>query len=212
MLGLSRQVRKLLEEIGGLSPREGLSADDLSLLEILPLGMLLDEAREADALAGRTNGRRRYQLRLDAAILWREVARRSGEVRALSRAASAAEEALESSRAHSAVWARARCEQGFAALLGVELFGDSGLLDAAETAFEDALAEARRGLVAPLAEIGLLVVAGRRSRATGDGQAARVAAARFAQPIATLKAMSHRIRVARMVSVEGHILDRKSVV
>jgi len=206
MLGLNRQVRKLLDELGGLTPRDGLSADDMSLVEILPLGMLLDEATAADALAVRASGRRRSQLRLDSAVLWREVTRRSGEVRALSRAASAAEEALELSVAHSAVWARARCEQGFAALLGVELFGDPGLLDAAEGAFEDALAEARRGLVAPLAEIGLRVVSGRRNLATGDGQAARVAAARFAQPIATLKAMSRRIRIARMLSVEGHIL------
>lgn len=205
MFGLNRQVRKLLEEQGG-ALRDGLNADDMSLVEVLPLGMLLKEATEADDAAGRASGRKRSQLRLDAAILWREVTRRSGEVRALSRAASAAEGALELYGERSAGWARARCEQAFAALLGAELFGDTGLLDAAESAFRDSLSGPRRGLAAPLAEIGLLSVSGRRALVSGDAQAARVAAARFAQPIAALKAMTARIRAARMLSVDGHIL------
>jgi tetratricopeptide (TPR) repeat protein len=205
MFGLNRQVRKLIEEQGG-ALRDGLSADDMSLVEVLPLAMLLKEAAEADDTAGRASGRKRSQLRLDAAILWREVTRRSGEVRALSRAAFSAEGALELYGVRSAGWARARCEQAFAALLGAELFGDGRLLDSAETAFRDSLSGPRRGLVAPLAEIGLLALSGRRALATGDAQAARVAAARFAQPIADLKAMASRIRAARMLSVDGHIL------
>lgn len=163
MFGLNRQVRKLLEEQGG-ALRDGLSADDMSLAEVLPLAMLLKEATEADDVAGRASGRSRSQLRLDAAILWREVTRRSGEVRALSRAASAAEAALDLYGVRSAGWARARCEQGYAALLGAELFGDAGLLDAAENAFRDSLSGPRRGLSAPLAEIGLLSASGRRAR------------------------------------------------
>lgn len=206
MFGLSRQVRKLLEEQGGGAPRDGLNADDTSLLEVLPLSMLLQEATGADDLAGRATGRRRSQLRLDAAILWREVTRRSGEVRALSRAALAAEKALETYGPRSAGWARARCEQGYSAMLGAEYFNDPGLLDAAERAFEDSLSGPARGLAAPYAEIGLLTIKGRRSIPAGDAQSARVAAARFAQPIANLRAMSGRIRVARMLSVEGHIL------
>ena len=206
MFGLNRQVRKLLEEQGGAGPRDGLNADDMSLVEVLPLSMLLKEAMEADDIAGRASGRKRSQLRLDAAILWREVTRRSGEVRALSRAASSAEDALDHYGERSAGWARARCEQGFAAMLGAELFGDPGLMSASEAAFRDALTGPRRGLASPLAEIGLLAITGRRALATGNAQAARVAAARFAQPIATLKEMSRRIRAARMLSVDGHIL------
>lgn len=206
MFGLNRQVRKLLEEQGGASPRDGLSADDMSLVEVLPLAMLLKEAIEADDIAGRAGGRKRSQLRLDAAILWREVTRRSGEVRALRRAAASAEDALEHYGERSAGWARSRCEQGFAAMLGAELFGDPGLLDAAETAFRSALSGPRRGLAASLSEVGLLTLLGRRAVATGDAQAARVAAARFAQPIAALRSMSSRIRAARMLAVEGHIL------
>ncbi|MFM8755164.1 MAG: hypothetical protein ACKODL_10855 [Phenylobacterium sp.] len=206
MFGLSRQVRKLLEEQGAGAPRDGLNADDTSLLEVLPLAMLLREAMDADDLAGRATGRRKSQLRLDSAILWREVTRRSGEVRALSRAALAAEKALETYGSRSAGWARARCEQGYSAMLGAEYFNDPGLLDAAERAFEDSLSGPARGLAAPYAEIGLLTIKGRRSVPVGDAQSARVAAARFAQPIATLRAMSGRIRVTRMLSVEGHIL------
>lgn len=206
MFGLSRQVRKLLEEQGAGAPRDGLNADDTSLLEVLPLAMLLREAMDADDLAGRATGRRKSQLRLDSAILWREVTRRSGEVRALSRAALAAEKALETYGSRSAGWARARCEQGYSAMLGAEYFNDQGLLDAAERAFEESLSGPARGLAAPYAEIGLLTIKGRRSVPVGDAQSARVAAARFAQPIATLRAMSGRIRVARMLSVEGHIL------
>jgi hypothetical protein len=206
MFGLNRQVRKLLEEQGGAAPRDGLNADDMSLVEVLPLGMLLKEAIDADDVAGRASGRARSQLRLDAAILWREATRRSGEVRALSRAASSAEDALEHYSERSAGWARARCEQGFAAMLGAELFGDGGLMAAAEAAFRDALTGPRLCLALPHAEIGLLTLRGRRALATGDAQAARIAAARFAQPIATLKEMSRRIRTARMLSVDGHIM------
>lgn len=205
MFGLSRQVRKLIVEQGSVL-RDGLSADDMSLVEVLPLAMLLSEADGADTSAARSLGRKRAQLRLDAAILWREVTRRTGEVRALSRAASAAEDARELYGARSAGWSRARCEQGHAALLGAQLFGDESLLDAAETAFRESLSSPRRGLAAHFSEIGILGVAGRRALQTGDAQVARVTAARFAQPIAALKAMTSRIRAARMLSVEGHIL------
>jgi hypothetical protein len=91
-------------------------------------------------------------------------------------------------------------------MLGAEMFGDGGLMVAAEAAFRDALTGPRRCLALPHAEIGLLTLKGRRALAAGDAQAARIAAARFAQPIATLKEMSRRIRTARMLSVDGHIL------
>lgn len=206
MFGLNRQVQKLVEVQGRPNSREGLTADDISRAEPLPLASLLEEAFNADAVAERSTGRRRSQLKLDSAVLWREVARRSGEVRALSRAATAAKEALEGHGWRSASGARARSEQGYIALLGAELFEDRGLLDVASKAFEDAVAGPSRGLAASISEIGLLAIKGRQTASTGDAQAARVAAARFAQPIAALRAMSGRIPAARILSIEGHIL------
>ncbi|MCH1928059.1 hypothetical protein L6232_24995, partial [Shewanella sp. C31] len=67
------------------------------------------------------------------------------------------------------LWARARCEQGFCALLGAELFGEPGLDAAAEAAFRDARRAVRGGIALALADVGLAVVAARR-RLNRDGE------------------------------------------
>jgi len=187
---------------------DGLTGGDATLLELLDLNLLKQEAKAADVAAGRVGAADKAQRRLDAAMVWREVARRSGDAVALRKAAVAAEtacSALDPIRRPDA-WARARCEQGFAGLLGAELFGDPGLDAAAAATFREARSVARGGLAAPLADVGLALVEGRAQLARGDAAAAWTAAARFNAPIAALDAMSRRCASARPLAAEARLI------
>src|SRR6202012_5779308 len=97
------------------------------------------------------------------AIIWREIARRTGDPISLRKSASAAEMAASGfGRDHRPLgWARARCEQAAAAMLGAEEFGDDGLNAAADAAFMEAKAAAKPGLAASLAELGHVLIEAR---------------------------------------------------
>lgn len=207
MFEFGRELMKLIAGDRAKPFADGLTGGDSTLLELLDLNLLMQEARGADVAAGRIGAKDKAQLRLDAAVVWREVARRSGDAVALRKAAATAEAAAAAfdpdRRAEG--WARARCEQGVCALLGAELFGDPGLNAAAEAAFLEARAAARGGLAAPLADVGLAIVEGRQVLAQGDEAAARRTAARFNAPIAALDAMGRRVRAARPLAVEARL-------
>ena len=213
MFELGREFMRLFasEKVWGerlRQPGDGLTGGDSTLLELLDLNLLRQEAKAADVAAGRISAQDKAQRRLDAAVVWREVARRSGDAVALRKAAAAAETAcaaFDPARRPDA-WARARCEQGFSGLLGAELFGDPGLDAAAATTFREARAVARGGLAAPLADIGIALVEGRADLAKGDAIAAWVAAARFNAPIAALDALTRRSPAARPMVAEARLL------
>jgi tetratricopeptide (TPR) repeat protein len=186
---------------------DGLTGGDAAILELLDLPLLLQEAKSADIAAGRVGAADKPQRRLDAAIVWREIARRSGDPIALRKAAATAEmaaTAFDPARRPGG-WARARCEQGFCALLGAELFGDPGLNAAAETAFREARAAARGGLAAPLADVGLALIEAREELPHGDVAAAQAAAARFNGPIAALDSLTRRLTAARPMAAEARL-------
>jgi hypothetical protein len=207
MFELGREFMKLFAGERLRSTPDGLTGGDAALLELLDLSMLQTEARSADVAAGRIGAQDKAQRRLDAAVVWREVARRSGDVVALRKAAATAETALAgfdpARRTES--WARARAEQGFCGLLGAELFGDQGLNAAAQTAFREARAAARQGLAAPLADAGLALVSARQQMAQGDAEAARAAAAAFDAPIAALDTLARRLNAARALAAEARL-------
>src|SRR5436190_12906699 len=147
MFELGRELRKLFAGDRLRPVTDGLTGGDAALLELLDLSMLQAEAKAADVAAGRIGAADRAQRRLDSAVVWREVARRSGDVVALRKAAAVAETAcaaFDPARRPDG-WARARVEQGYCGLLGAELFGDPGLDAAAQTAFREARAVARQG-------------------------------------------------------------------
>lgn len=187
---------------------DGLTGGDAALLELLDLKLLNLEAKAADVAAGRVGARDRPQRRLEAAAVWREIARRTGDAATLRKAAAAAEAAaagFEASRRTEA-WARARCEQGVCAMLGAEIFGDQGLDAAAEAAFREARAAAHGGLAAPLAELGLAVIAARRELSRADAARARASAEAFAAPIAALDSLSRRVAIGRALAAEGRLI------
>jgi hypothetical protein len=208
MFEFGRELKRLFGSDAINPPRDGLTGGDSSLLELLDLRMIAHEGRAADTAAGRVGAKDKAQRRLESAIVWREVARRSGEAAMLRKAASTAEAAAEAfgRERRPDGWARARCEQAFCAMLGAELFGDEGLNAAAEVAFRDARAAARGGLALPLADLGIAAIEARGQMAKGDAAVARAAAAKFAAPIAGLQSLIKRCRAARLLAVEARLV------
>ncbi len=208
MFELGRELMKLFGGERARPVTDGLTGGDAALLELLDLNMLQTEARSADVAAGRVGVADKAQRRLDAAVVWREVARRSGDVIALRKAAAVAETALAAfdPAKRPDGWARARVEQGLCGLLGAELFGDPGLNAAAMTAFREARDVAKQGPVAPLADVGLAVVLARQEMVQGDVEAAWTAANRFNAPILALDTLTKRTTAARALAAEARLL------
>lgn len=208
MFELGRELKRLFASDRGRPPADGLTGGDSSLLELLDCSLLAQEAKAADIAAGRIGAKDKPRRRLEAAIVWREVARRNGDPAALRKAAAAAETAaagFEAARRRDG-WARARCEQAFCALLGAEIFGDPGLDAAAEVAFRDARGQTKGGLAAPLADVGLLAIEGRRLLDTLEATEARAFVERFTPPIAALDNIAKRVAAARALAAEARLI------
>src|SRR5690349_20307642 len=126
MFEFARELRRLFAADGFKGFADGMTGGDSALMELLDLRLLMAEGKAADVAAGRIGAKDKAQRRLEAAIVWREAARRSGDAASLRKAAASAEiaaAAFDRSRRPDG-WARARCEQAFCALLGAEMFGD----------------------------------------------------------------------------------------
>jgi tetratricopeptide (TPR) repeat protein len=180
MFEMGREIRKLFTPD---APRDGLSFGDAGLLEMLDLNLLKAEARSADIAAGRIGARDRGQRLLEAAVVWRELARRSGDPVALRKAASLAEDSAAKFKAEgrSGGAVRARIEQALAAIAGARLFGEDGLNTAAEYVLNETAqsSELARGALVGLTVRGLLTA--------GAAEEVRVAASAWSAPIAAME-------------------------
>ncbi|MBX3482445.1 hypothetical protein [Phenylobacterium sp.] len=209
MFELGRELRRFFAaDRSKGAPQDGLTGGDSSLLELLDCRMLAQEAKAADIAAGRISAKDKPRRRLEAAIVWREVARRTGDAVALRKAAAGAETAaagFETAHRRDG-WARARCEQAFSALLGAEIFGDPGLNAAAEAAFKEARTSVKGGLAAPLADVGLLAIEGRRGLDRLDAPEAVAFAQRFTLPITALDNIAKRVTAARALAAEARLI------
>jgi tetratricopeptide (TPR) repeat protein len=192
MFEFSRELKRILASDG---PRDGLTGGDVSLLELLDMELLRKEARAADVAAGRVSAKDPSQRRLDAARVWRELARRTGDALALRNAAQAADKAAEGFKRDGRMrgWAAARCEQAEAALLGAELFGDDGLNAAAEVVLREVRQVGASTSSAAIAWGRLARLASREALASADYAGALNAAAQFDAPI---------------IALEGHLRGR----
>ena len=201
MFEFGRQLRRAFETPSS-PPRDGMTGGDAALLDLLDLRLLKAEARAADVAAGRVSARDPAMRQLDAAVVWREVARRSGDAVALRKAAAAAESAatkFEASRRPAGV-ARARVEQAFCALLGGELFSDEGLEAAVVATLTPVSADP--GPAGALALCGLAGVAGRRALRSGGLEDALAAAGRFEAPLRRLDQAGKGNVALRMAAAE----------
>lgn len=208
MFELGRELKRLFGAEPAFGSGEGLTGGDGSLLELLDVNLLLQEGKAADLAAGRLGAKDKPERRIEAAFIWREAARRTGDVVHLRKAAATAEAAaaaIDFGRRPD-VWARARCEQAFCALAGAELFGDLGLNAAAEVAFREARANARGGVAAAQADVGLAVVAGREALSRASIDEARALANRFTAPIAALDVLSRRAPAARILAADARLM------
>ncbi|MBV9995064.1 MAG: hypothetical protein JO127_07615 [Caulobacteraceae bacterium] len=205
MFEFGRELRRLFGGVRAGPAKDGLCGGDASLLELLDLEMLRGEAKAAEVAAGRIGARDRPRRMLESAVIWRELARRTGDAVALKRAAASAAraaEAFDRSRRPQG-WGRARLEQACCALLGAELFGDEALETAAERAAE--AARASDGAVGLLAQQALAQIRGRRAARAGGLTAVRLAARAFNEPIATLEAAGRRQTALKLAAAEGRI-------
>ena len=131
MFEIGRELKRFFQPA---PPRDGLSLGDASLLELLDLEFLAAEAKAADVAAGRIGVQDKPRRLIDASVVWREFARRTGDAAALRKAAATAEQAgrlaRDAGRRH--VEAQALCAQARAGLVGADLFAEEGLNAAAE--------------------------------------------------------------------------------
>jgi len=206
MFEFGRELRRLFGgSRAGFPAKDGLTGGDGALLELLDLKMLRAEAKSADIAAGRIGARDRARRQLEAAIVWREIARRSGDMAALRKAAVTAERAADGfGTAHRQQgWARARLEQATCAILGAELFGDTGL----EAAAEQAASEAQRvgGAAGMLALAALAQIRGRRLMAA-SGPDVRAAARLFNDPIAMLESAGRRDVALKLAGADARLV------
>ncbi|HEY2659390.1 MAG TPA: hypothetical protein VGI79_06690 [Caulobacteraceae bacterium] len=201
MFELGRELKRLFRSDG---PVDGMTGGDSTLLELLDLHMLRAEGRAAVIAAGRVSAKDPAKRLLEAAVVWRELARRTGDPASLRKAASLAERAAASfdQLQRPRYWALARCEQGRCALIGAELFGDEGLNAAADFAFTEAKTAAGSGIGAAMATGGRLVIEARRLLATGDCNAVLDLARRFEAPLEVMKAHARRHADTRIAAAE----------
>jgi hypothetical protein len=212
MFEFGRELRRLFAGGRVFPGKDGLCGGDASLLELLDLEMLRAEAKAADVAAGRVGARDRPRRILETAIVWRELARRTGDAVALRRAAASAQRAAEAfSKGHRPqAWARARLEQALCALLGAELFGDESLEAAAERAAD--AARPTGGAVGLLAQQTLAQIRARRAARSASLTAVRLAARTFNEPIATLETAGRRERALKLAAVEARIARAEMLV
>lgn len=190
MFEFGRDLKRLfgVDAEGGFKGawREGLTGGDTSLLELLDVRLLTNEARSADVVAGRIGSKDRGARLLEAAVIWRELARRSGDATALRKGAAQAEAAVkifETERRADAV-AAARCEQAILAVLGADLFGDEGLVAAASATLARTPVNQRTALCGALAA-GL---EGRTALSDNDVDRALAAVQAYEAPLRALAA------------------------
>ena len=204
MFEFGRELRRFLggEPVASVY-RDGLTGGDSTLLELLDLRLLINEARGADVAAGRLGIKDRGTRLIEAAVAWREVARRSGDATALRKAASSAEAAAKLFTDHhkASGVARAKAEQGLCALLGADLFGDEGLVAAAERVLDEAASAS--GVGAALAGATLAGLRGRAALSTGEHVDALAAA--FEAPLAALASAGRASPAARLMAVEQRV-------
>lgn len=188
MFEFSRELRRFFTADG---PRDGLTGGQAPLLELLDLTLLRGEAKAAEIAAGRVSAKDPAERDLAAARVWREVARRTGDVIALRKAAAAAERASKGFRDENRTrpFAMARCEAAAIALVGVDLFGDEGLAAAAQFTLDEVRAVAPASAASALAWGRQLRLRSRALMLKGDPAGILALAREFDGPITALESL-----------------------
>ncbi len=124
MFEFGRELRRIFRNQGRVDT-------DPSLYELLNLKLLITQGRALDIEGGRVSTKYRFGPYIEAAQVWREYARRTGDPAAVRRAANAAENAGKEART-ALEGAQAVLEQALTCILGVDLFETWELMASAE--------------------------------------------------------------------------------
>ncbi len=124
MFEFGRELRRIFRNQGRVDT-------DPSLYELLNLKLLITQGRALDIEGGRVSTKNRFAPYLEAAQIWREYARRTGDPAAVRRAANAAENAGKDAKT-AIEGAQAVLEQALTCILSVDLFESWELLASAE--------------------------------------------------------------------------------
>lgn len=183
MFEFGRELRKLF----------GAGADkfgpDVSLLELLNLTMLQGQARASDLSAGRANSKDPFGQSIEAAMCWRELARRSGDAGAMRKAASSAEYAGKVAKTPNQA-AAAALEQALVCLTGVELFCADELVESAETLIQEGVTGASGDVfLTARFDLAAAKISGRKALRTGVFDDALTAAALYDKVIKVLDSL-----------------------
>ncbi|HWE47001.1 MAG TPA: hypothetical protein VG407_13330 [Caulobacteraceae bacterium] len=172
MFEFGRELKK------ALGANDALGEADPCLLELLDVQALAARGRAGDIDAGRVSAKHPFPLWLRSAAVWREHARRTGDVLALRRAAAAAVSAGRCA-ASPAEQARATLEQALTSLLGADLYGDEVLTGATRNSLKIAAATEADDLGGAKIEHAHARLVSRDALACGDYAKALEAAALF---------------------------------
>ena len=124
MFEFGRELRRIFRNHGRVDA-------DPSLYELMNLQLLITQGRQLDIEGGRVSTKNRFAPYLEAAQVWREYGRRTGDPVALRRAASAAENAGKEAKT-AAEAAIAALEQAQTCILSADLYETHDLLASAE--------------------------------------------------------------------------------
>ncbi|MFT4074289.1 MAG: hypothetical protein QM647_02075 [Asticcacaulis sp.] len=124
MFEFGRELRRIFRNHGRIEA-------DPSLYELMNLQLLIGQGRQLDIEGGRVSTKNRFAPYLEAARIWREYGRRTGDPVALRRAAAAAENAGKEAKT-SVEAASAALEQAQTCLVSADLFETWELLTSAE--------------------------------------------------------------------------------
>lgn len=180
---------------GGTDSRDEVArrlTDNPALMQLVPLATLKSEAAASAALiptAGDQTGKALRLLR--QAILLHEVARRSGEVEMLAKAASAARRAFDLARGDKRLQARARVKHIEILVLSGTLFADAEALRLAEESVLDKMAYAHGAPQGRSVALKALVAA-RRALQSADRSLEASAASALTEAAVALERLSQR--------------------
>ena len=205
MFEFGRDLRRLFEKAR--------DSQDLGWLELVGLNLVETEARTQSTDAGRVSCARPYEAWMRSSALWREHARRSGDVESLQRAEQAGRDAARSALNDDQA-IRAALDIGHTSMLAFDLYGAphrlSGLLDSLSHLPEVRRADTRSEVDALIARL-----QARQARLAADTERMAEAANRLSEVMQSLKpndtAISEDLHLDRAaLSLEAGLLNRNA--
>jgi tetratricopeptide (TPR) repeat protein len=184
---------------------------DVSLMQMMDTAELAAQARAADVEAGRVSTKDPFPHQLEASVIWREHARRSGDRKALRKAVAASAAAAKAADTEPRM-TLAALEQALVSLTGAEILDDPRLLERAERQVSRAALSSDPVVGARVQAAHARLAAHEALAADNDGRALEAAALfdaavheleRLASPLARLESAAAHLERAELCAWFG---------